>query len=211
MRPILAWAVSGRTIDVGHLRARMLRALLIVPLLAAGIALGAPRPAAAAALCDTGPVTVIGATIKDNVVVKSGKMCNLEDVTIQGGVTVEPGGAFSAIESEIRGSVSGTDVNSFLIYGGVVRGGVTVAGASLYLSIKFAEVRGSVALSEAATFSGINGSSVRGSVTMNDNPEIHVGGNTIGGHLACANNDSATNYGDPSTVGGVKSGDCANL
>ena len=81
-------------------RTRRARLLLVVPLLAAGIALGASTPAAAAQNCTT---PVAGGTIKGGIVVPTGARCYLSGVAVRGGVTVAPGAFFQANSgTEIR-------------------------------------------------------------------------------------------------------------
>src|SRR5215207_992594 len=99
-----------------------IRLLAIVPLLPAGIAVGAPSLASAATVCNKGEVYQVGGTFEGAVVVDANTQCRLNMATIRGGVTVEPGGCLFTDNAEIRGSVSGSDVNSVIIGGGVVRG-----------------------------------------------------------------------------------------
>ncbi len=63
------------------IRPTVVRLLLVVPLLAAGMALGTRTGMAAATPCAT---TINGGTIKDSVVVKAPDTCILSGVTVPG-------------------------------------------------------------------------------------------------------------------------------
>ena len=83
------------------------RLLLIVPLLALGIAIGEPTPAAAAQDC---PGFVDGKTIKSSLVVPAGVSCELYNVDVRGGISVAPGGSLQLVSSEVGGSITGANV-----------------------------------------------------------------------------------------------------
>ena len=88
--------------------------LMIVPLLAGGLAVSAPGQAAAAYACDR---TIQGGTIKDNVVVVTGEPCILQGVSVRGSVTTNPGTSLVIVlGTEIRGTVSAVGASQFLIY-----------------------------------------------------------------------------------------------
>lgn len=188
-------------------RTRVLRLLIAVPLVLAGLALGAPVSASAPYAC-TGYVEHI--RIKTDVVVPGGQACILFDVTVRGGVTIEAGGDFRAIATEIRGPVAGAGIGVLEIAGGVVRGDVTVA-VSTSVFIDEVVVRGDVALSGASDNAQLSSSTVRGRVTFADNAAAYIMDNTIGTDLACSGNGSVTNLDLPNTVGGTVSPDCAAL
>jgi len=113
-------------------------------MLAAGLALGGPSPAAAAFRCDRtiDPNTNPGGTIKDSVVVPSGAPCFMSLITVRGGVTVEPGGELYATTGEIRGSISATGAFAVTVAGMVVRGNVTAANTIKWIDVTDSEIRG---------------------------------------------------------------------
>jgi hypothetical protein len=196
------------------------RLLLVVPLLAAGIALGAPRPAAAATLCNTGPGNFRSDVIRDSVVVEAGTFCGLSGAVVRGGVTVEPGAAFSAQNgTEIRGSVTATAPSGhFVIADSVVRGDLTVTGGTGLgvFAIQDSQVRGDLVVTGniAGMQIDVLRNTVRGSLVLRDNTaiEILVAANAVEGDLDCAGNNSDPSAGpNPNTVGGAKLGQCANL
>ena len=164
----------------------MTRLLLVVPLLAAGIALGAPAPAEAAFVCSTPVESIEGGTIYDSIVVQADQYCSLHDVTVRGGVTVAPGGSFVALNSEIRGSVSSIGAGQVYIDLGVVRGSVTVTGAGVaFLS---ADVRGNVTLNGSQEYATLAYATIRGSATLNDNVELSFYDTRIAANLTCLGN-----------------------
>ncbi len=195
------------------------RLLLVVPLLAAGLALGAPRPAAAAFACTT---DIIGGTIKESVVVSAGTSCTLNGAVVRGGVTIEPGARFQANNgTEIRGAVTATAPSSFFIANTVVRGGVTVTGGTdmASLTVRDSQVRGDLVLTGNVTTVGrgieVLRNTVRGSVVLRNNMTgilISVEANAIEVNLDCSGNTpDPTDVGHPNTVGGVATGECVGL
>jgi hypothetical protein len=183
---------------------RFVRLLLVVPLLAAGIALGAPSPAAAAYRCDRtiSPNTIPSGTIKDSVVVPSGERCCMSLITVRGGVTVEPGGELYATTGEIRGSISANGAFAVTVAGMVVRGSVTAVNTIEWVDVTDSEIRGDVVVDGANVESLYRASTIRGSLRLNAVALAYV----------CTNMGSVTNlFDEPNTVGGVRSGDCAGL
>lgn len=209
---------------MGSRRILWIRLLLVVPLLAAGLALR-PSRAAAATVCDTGGSGVRSGVIKDSVVVRSGTTCNLEGAVVRGGVTVEPGAELVAYQgTEIRGSVSATAPAAVGIFVSVVRGSVTVTGgvaSGRSIRIQDNDIRGDVVLTgvtvDAADIQ-VGNNDVRGSVILRQNSfttfgEIYVFANEIGANLDCADNspDPSLDGNTANTVAGAKLGECAGL
>ncbi len=126
-------------------KALAMRLLVIVPLLAGALALGGPAQAAAAYAC-TGNVR--STTITQNVVVPAGEECSVVDVVIKGNVTVGSGSVLYGNGIDIRGTLSGTGVDSVDLTFATVRGGVTVVG-SRFAQIRYVEIRGNVVMSGA--------------------------------------------------------------
>ena len=186
---------------------------LLVALLVVAVGLAIPTPARAAYVCTT---NVVGATIKESVVVPAGAYCNLHSSVVRGGITVEAGAFFSTYFSEIRGPVTSIGHQALIIDTGVVRGGVLASGGTQLTNLTDSEVRGDV------TFTGnsgqhviITGSTIRGSATVTDNHVqvvVWVRGSTIDVNLACSGNSPVvSNLGLPNTVGGSKTGECAGV
>ena len=183
--------------------------LLIVPLLALGIAIGAPRPASAAQNC---PGFVEGETIKGSLVVPTGVSCELYDVDVRGDISIAPGGSLQLVNSGVRGSVTGADITFVEILRTEVRGSIDVQGATLGATFVFSEVRGDL------NYSGVAGegaylqdSTIRRSVTLNDNAMIYVIRVAVRGDLSCWGNGSVGADSGGSTVRGQRLGDCQNL
>ena len=183
-------------------RGMWVRLMVMLPMLAALLALGAPKGASAATVCGDTQIGLeeITGTIRDSIVVPADALCVLSGATVRGGVTVQEGGALYSEFSEIRGSVSGAGVDTLDIWGGVVRGSVTVSGATAYAIVESAEVRGNVVITGA----GDATLNVGGSATLNTNGVVNVHSSTIAANLSCAGNSTVIleEY-VPNTVGGV--------
>lgn len=200
------------------MRNKVVRLLLVIPMLAAGLALGAPTPAAAALVCETGRFESFSGTFKGDIVVLAGGNCILSGAVVRGGVTVQTGARFSiSAGTEIRGSVTMTDTRDFDIISSVVRGGVTGTGFSGgaddgSFSIELSEIRGDVVLTGlSAHFVQITRNTVRGSMILRNNTprsQVTVTENTISVNLECTGNLPLPLNLRPNTVGGVTTGDC---
>ncbi len=194
-------------------RSVLARLLFVVPLLAVGIALGTPSPAAAAGECANQTLT---GTIKTGLVVPAGTTCSLQLADVRGSVTVEAGGILFSTFSEIRGSVTATNPHTVLIQGGVVRGSVSVTGGTATVHVLEAEVRGNISFvsNHVSVSTEVSSAIVRGNVTVAGNtaPFNIVKNNNISGNLDCTSNSPVvTNSGLANTVGGAKTGECALL
>ena len=193
------------------MRNALARVLLIVPLLAAGIAIGAAKPVSAAVVCgDTLGVEEITGTVKDSLVVPPAGVCRLIGAVIRGGVTMGAGSILIIFaNSEVRGAVSGTGVADLNLRNSVVRGSVTVSGE--IMDVRDSTVRGDVALSGAIRGVVVEFSTVRGSVILERNNEIDVQSNAIDVDLRCSGNLLVSGFSGGNIVGGVATGECAGL
>lgn len=196
----------------------LVRLLFVVPLLAAGIALGAPSPAAAALVCND-PSQQFDVTYKGNVVVPANGVCDLYDALIRGSVTAEPGAIVNVVGSEVRGSIVATNPATFVLIQTVVRGSVTATGSASSATVSSSEVRGDVVLTDIVGASiGTTvifvDTVVRGNATVSRNAVspgagIDISLNTIAGNLICEGN-SPDPMGGSNSVGGVRTGQCAS-
>lgn len=171
------------------------RVLLIAPVLAAGVAFAAPAPAEAAFVCTE---TVWGEKIKQSMTVPVGATCILEENTVvRGSVTSGAGAVFEAYFSDVRGTITATGYDTFLLCATVVRGSVTSTGGTGYVSV-------------CGFFSTIKGTlSYTGNI---EGQQAVIGGNVISADLSCAGNDpDQTDNGTGNDVGGKKSGECAEF
>jgi hypothetical protein len=188
---------------------RIARVLFVVSLLAGALAVGAAVPAAAAQECRG---VIEDRTIKDGVVVPTGVVCELYNVVVRGGIVVQSGGGLVAHDSEIRGSVTGSNVLYAEINYSSVRGGVSILGATEGGTVAFAEVRGDVTITGAGDSGAfLQGATIRGSATLNDSVLVTVWVTTIGVNLSCTGNDAVTNRQGGNVIGGPRLGDCQNL
>ena len=126
-------------------------------------------------------------------------VCTLIDVTVIGSVTVGAGSALLVCSSTITGSVLAVDSND--VHLGEVHGGFDCPGNT---------INGSVTI-QGAGGAELDNSVVVGPVTFTNNAGVDVEGNFITGALQCSGNTFITNSGEPNTVIGPKTGQCANL
>jgi hypothetical protein len=140
----------------------------------------------------TGGVDVPASTGPDTIV------CTLIDVTVIGNVTVGADSALLVCNSKILGNVLAVDSND--VHLGEVHG-ADCPGNS---------IAGSVTI-QGAGGAELDSSTVNGPVTFTNNDAVDVEGNVINGSLQCSGNTFITNSGEPNTVNGPKTGQCANL
>ena len=144
----------------------------------------------------------------------------LDDVTVQGGLTVEPGARVIVRDAEIRGSIVATQPAYVLVDDATVRGSLPATDAPSLGSSGFnevtifsTEIRGDVVLTDNhSSLVQLSLAVVRGSVTFSGNTETvnNINANTIDVNLDCIGNTLAPT-GDPNTVGGTAPGQCAGL
>ena len=197
-------------------KSAMLRLLLVAPLLAAGFALGVPGQASAATSCST---AITGGTIKESLFVPAGEVCTLNGVVVRGGVTVLQGAGLDATNSDIRGAVV-ADAGPVLVFirdASVVRGPVTVVGATFAVVVTDSVVRGNLSVTDGVAINlVIENTEVRGSATVSRNglvspPPGSIAGNSIAGDLICEGNTGASLGVQNDDVGGVITGQCAQI
>ncbi|MFC0529903.1 family 43 glycosylhydrolase [Phytohabitans kaempferiae] len=124
----------------------------------------------------------------------TGTLC-LRGATVNGPITVRPGGALDAVDTTVSGPVSATGAAWLSLVGGRVNGPVTATGTTGGVAIVGAQVSGPVSLT--------NNTGVVPAV---------ISANTISGPMTCSGNTPApTDEGRDNTVRGPRSGQCANL
>jgi hypothetical protein len=161
--------------------------------------------------------------------VPAGKTCraNAGAVTVAGNLTVGKGVSLFAgtnAEFTVNGSVLGVDACTIgikALVGGAtnILGNVSLTGTTCSVTIATSFIGGTVLITNSnAVGIGVEESNVAGSVILQNNktggfPDSDViGGNVIGGSLACANNTPPpANLGSPNTVGGSKVAQCSGL
>ena len=209
------------------IRATLGRVLLIVPLLAAALALGWARPAAAAYTCTESTRPAPGSTIRDSIVVPPGESCELGEVTVRGGVTVAPGARIATFRGEIRGALTIDGAALILINGTVVRGPLSVTNSSpTSFFIEDSEIRGDLVLIGntigEAQYIEVVFNEVRGNLIFSNNtlgrPETgssfaNIAGNAISQDLICEGNNHTPRLGSnpPNSVRGSATSQCAGL
>jgi hypothetical protein len=202
-------------------------------MLVCGIMVAALPAAGADTTCTS---VLANTTVNGNLIVPANQGCTLaREVTVTGNVQVQTNAALSLIEpippSTIVGNVSvgtGARVNvpsggltidgnldanqcSFVtLLRGVAVGGNVQIQYCTEAAILVDDIGGNVACNNSGTCD-VSSNKVNGNVEVNDNSSAQVGNNTIGNNLECQGNTSTTDLGFPNTVGGHKTGQCANF
>ncbi|MFD2763573.1 ExeM/NucH family extracellular endonuclease [Micromonospora eburnea] len=158
--------------------------------------------------------TTITGKYSKPLVVSAGLVC-LENATVSGPVTVNPGASLVVTGGTISGPVSATRPVLFELSGATVSGPVTVTGATGELKIAEGKVNGPVSVTANTGGVRIDAVTVSGPITVNGNTgsqPVVVAGNTVSGPLACSgNNPAPVNESRPNSVKGPSSGQCAKL
>ena len=142
--------------------------------------------------------TMLSGTHNGPLTVSSGVAC-FDGATVSGPVTVAAGAGLYATGSEISGPVTASGAGNVLLCGTTVSGPVSVTGRTrVWLGNPAGECAPST---------------IKGPVAVqNTTGSTIVSGNRISGPLACSGNSPApTNAGQPNSVSGPKSGQCARL
>ncbi|MEU4116797.1 Ig-like domain-containing protein [Kitasatospora sp. NPDC028055] len=159
----------------------------------------------------TAPSTcVIGATVHGSVRGAAGGALFIGDSTVFGGVHSENGTLFGMCGSSTTGTVEVGRASGFVLVGDPGDDGCTGN-----------RVNGSVHLDDNHAGAELIANRIGGSVEVNgttgtgpfpEDSRAEIEGNTIGGSLHCTgNNPPPTNGGNPNTVHGARTGQCANL
>ncbi|MEV0804879.1 ExeM/NucH family extracellular endonuclease [Micromonospora sp. NPDC050200] len=158
--------------------------------------------------------TTITGNYAKSLVVTAGLTC-LENATIGGSVTVNPGASLVVTGGTIGGSVYATRPVLFDLTDATVGGPVTVSGATGGLKISRGKVKGPVSVSSNSGGVRIETVTIGGAVTVTGNTgsqPVVVTANIISGPLGCSGNDPApVNESRPNTVKGPATGQCARL
>lgn len=142
--------------------------------------------------------TTVSGTHAAAITVTEGKTC-LNEATVAGPVTVEPGAALSVRDSTVSGTLSADNAAA-----------VTVCATSVTGATRLVDGRG-VTLGHPAAGCAVN--TFTGPVTVNDTTGLTViAGNTITGRLSCSGNEPPpVSVGHPNTVVGPVTGQCEEL
>jgi hypothetical protein len=160
-------------------------------------------------------------------------ICITSSGSVNGNITVNPGGALSDIGGTVNGNVSSSAATAFTLCGvNKINGSVTVQNSTGFVLIGDNGDDGSPAcagntINSDVTITGnsagveIGGNAINGPVTLNSNagkgpqaedgvPEVE--NNSVGGSLGCtANTPAPTNDGQKNTVKGSRTGQCAGF
>lgn len=136
-------------------------------------------------------------TIKGNVI--AGPGCNLSGATVEGNVTVEPGGSLKTeeeTETTITGNVQSNKATEIvLLAGGEIGGNVQIRGTTGESFVEHSKVRRNITIQNSvASRLEVNLEAVGGNVQLMNNTgsgsEVHVGvfRSTVGGNVLVGNN-----------------------
>ena len=137
----------------------MRRLLLLSGMLLAGVLAVAPAAQASSSSKCNG--TTSGKTIKGDLVVPSGAVCQLINSTVRGDVTVRGGGFFQATHSTVRGDVKSKRSQTLFIESGSTVKGDVEADRTSQVFLFDSSISGSIAVERADDKVNICGMTVR--------------------------------------------------
>ena len=182
----------------------------------------APAPAAGSTVTGglevDGTCILVDVTVKGGVVIDSTGALSQQGGTINGGITVNPGGEIdlnattngggfpTGTTSIVNGDVTINQAFDSDLWATRINGGLTMNASGIFVQICGNNVTGDSSISGVfgtigvgGTF-GCNGNSFRSSLSLTDSA-FTFGGNTIGNNLLCTN--TAVVVTAPNTIGGT--------
>jgi hexosaminidase len=152
--------------------------------------------------CSTLSVPFSG-TVNGGLTVSDSDNCQLDGATIHGGIDMTNGSLLVCNHSTIDGGINATGGSSVEVGG--ADDGLPLSGPCL----------GNL-INGHVTVSGVTGvefdtNTMNGGADLNNNGPVEVEGNDIQGPLNCSGNTSVTNDGQPNSVTGPETGQCAGL
>jgi hypothetical protein len=128
--------------------------------------------------------------------VTAGVTCLAEGATVTGPVTVGPGAGLVASKASVVGPLFASGASIVELFDSLFDGSVSISGSTTRVAVAHSRVDGPLRLTGNSTGS----------------TAIVVTDNTVDGPLTCSGNQLAPiNYGEPNTVTGPTSGQCAGL
>ena len=153
-----------------------------------------------------GVTCIIGGTIAGSVSISAGAVLIATGATISGPLRGQGAAQIVVCDSSIAGPVSVSGSTGSVRIGSATAGGSPPCGGNV--------IMGSVTLTGNAGGAELGTNTIAGQVilTANGGPAAVVAANTIAGPLSCtANSADPTDNGQPNTVNGPASGQCAAL
>jgi hypothetical protein len=153
-----------------------------------------------------GVTCINGGTVAGPVSISAGAIVVLTGATIYGPLNAEGAAQIAVCDSRIAGPVSVRGSSGSVLIGSAATGGSLPCGGNVIL--------GPVTLTGNSGSVELGANTIAGQVTLTGNggPAAIVAANTIAGPLSCAaNNAEPTDNGQPNTVHGPASGQCATL
>ncbi len=198
-----------------------------VVLAGATLAAAAAVPMAVASAEDPAPAPpsctiTYGAVLKPSLSVVNGQVVCLAGTTVNGNVSVSPGGALKLDNGYVSGSIVSTQAAYLWVCGTTVRGSVTAQSPTGFVRIGDLSnddglgcggnnIRGSVSVLGGMGGFEVGANQIGANLTVNDNvgtshvsTEYEIEGNYVGGALTCLRNQPLPeDDGKPNTVVGV--------
>jgi len=165
-----------------------------------GAGLVVTPPSFASTTCDDAATPIAaGSTVSGNVVVPAGKTCDLTNVTVTGGITVQAGGILRVLGSgnRVGGNINSNSANEIRLDNATVGGNVTLTGTNTQLSfVCGSQISGGLTVTQSTVSFTIGGhggvctagNTVGGSITFNNNTTADISDNKIGNALYCSGN-----------------------
>lgn len=165
---------------------------------------------------------VTGTLVGAQTVLPGEKLC-LRNALVLGEIIVSPGGALASNRSTVEGAITLNGATRFAFCGSTtVEGAINVTGTLGPVRIGNNDhcpgntIDGAVTLQDNLGNVIIAHGTVAGALTVNRNIATsgaapRIADNTIGGALGCeTNTPAASNTGRPNSVGGARTGECAD-
>ena len=156
----------------------------------------------------------------DEIVVESGDVCEIRDVTVNGNVKVNNGGTLLMFDSTVLGSVEGEGARIISVQHTAIDGNVKIIETKIFTVIGSNTVQGNIEiLDSSSAFSLVVDNLVSSNIVFNNNLFAQsnvdgniISGNTVGGSLECKDNTQAPTdrYSGPNTASDKKD-QCKNL
>lgn len=163
-----------------------------------------------------------GAVLKPSISVASGQVACLQGTTVNGSVSVSPGGALKLDNGYVAGNITTVRAAYVWVCGTTVRGSITAQSSTGFVRVGDAQdddglgcggnnIRGSVSVLAGTGGFELGANQIFANVTVNDNvgnvqqeTEYEIEGNYITGSLTCLRNSPQPHDdGKPNTVLGA--------
>jgi len=155
---------------------------------------------------------VVNGSVTGGITVQAGAALSISNSTVNGAVTSTGAAAITVCNSTLNGATTVTGTTGFVLIGdGGDDGSPPCAGNNLAGMLTLDSNTGQVEFGRNTITGGASLTNTSGSGPTVENSTSEIEGNIISGDLACSGNTPApTNDGQPNTVTGTRSGQCAS-